>query len=196
MKLRVIGSGAGAAQSLAPELADGEEPLAVYYSSFCTVFAWEVRMATVLLTDRRILIAKDRLFGVPRVDRALNLGDIKDRRHGAMYGTGPAWVLHLTDAENTLWTIQFSRGDECEEFVRELAAASGAARRDPVERFFDEARRRTALAPPGSRVEIDLHKYVIPAHAPSVFGEILMRGSEFGFAVLDGATSLILLEKM
>jgi len=117
----VIGSGPGSALQLVPMLESGEVARAAYYASRCKVQSWEGSSVSVLLTDRRILFSKDRLFGGPRIDRSLKLADIVKSSYGAMYGVGPAWLLHLTDSQSWLSVIQFSAGDECEAFARLLS---------------------------------------------------------------------------
>ena len=116
----IIGSGPGDALRLVPMLEAGETARATYYSSRCKVRGWEGSYVSVLLTDRRILFAKGRLFGGPKIDKSLILSDIVKSTYAAMYGVGPAWVLHLTDAQSWLSVIQFSAGDECEAFAQLL----------------------------------------------------------------------------
>lgn len=196
MDFTVIGSGPGAARELSAALDRGEILLAAYFSSFCSVFAWEARMATVVLTDRRVGIAKDRLFGKPRLDRTVALDAIDQLKYGAMYGTGPAWVLQFFDQDKTLWSIQFSHGDECEQFARELGRARSAAAEDPIEAFFQEAQRRSSGATAGTQLAVDLYAFVRPQEAPHRFYDILVAAPHYGFTVLDGATNMILLEKV
>lgn len=193
MEFTVIGSGPGAAQSLIKALENDESPVAAYFSSFCKVFSWEARDATVLLTNQRIIIAKDRLLGKPRIDRSLRLNGIKNMQYGPLLGVGPAWVLQLTDSESILWSIQFSQGSDCEEFAGALEAPHRGV--DPVGAFFEKAQQLTAGAPSGTQVRVDLYQYVNRRDAPYRFLDLLEQGPQYGFVVLDGATNMVLLEK-
>lgn len=117
----VIKAGPGSGLRLLPLLEPGESAQALYFSANCKVGGWDHGDVNVLLTDRRIIFAKERLFGGPKIDRSLRLGEITKTVSGAMFGVGPAWLLHLTDSQSWINVIQFSQGDECAAFVRALS---------------------------------------------------------------------------
>lgn len=113
---------AGAAEALIGELGADEQPLAAFRTWRFEVM-FEAKMATVVLTTRRLLVAKDKMFGRPKLSRAVDLREIVGSSFGPLLGVGPTWEVALRLRSGGVGTMYFDGPSQCEPIESRLRSA-------------------------------------------------------------------------
>ena len=80
-------------------------------------------MAAVVLTDRALIVAKNRIFGHPKADRTIPLEEITRSGVGPLLGVGPTWEVTFQGQHGTVGTMYFGWPPDAEQVERELRAA-------------------------------------------------------------------------
>ena len=84
---------------------------------------WVARMATVILTDKALIVAKDRIMGRPRPDRTIPLKEITGSGCGPLLGVGPTWEVVFKAPHNAVASMYFAGPAPAEQVAAALERA-------------------------------------------------------------------------
>lgn len=84
---------------------------------------WVARMATVVLTNQALIVAKGRIFGHPKPDRTIPLKEITATGVGPLRGAGPTWEVTFRGQGNAVCSIYFDGPAPAQEVETVLRAA-------------------------------------------------------------------------
>lgn len=121
---------------------------------------WVARIATLILTNRALMIVKDRLFGRPKPGKVIPLKEISSCGAGPLLGVGPTWEVTFSGKRGARGTMYFEGPLQAEQVERELRTAVSnvlAEARDP-----DLAQLNRALAAARAQPEGDLGATLSP----------------------------------
>lgn len=131
--------------ALATSISRGETiRAAVGYTRF--EFNFKTIKGHVLITDKAIYAAKDRLIGSPKVDIRVALDSIRSFGAGPLYGVGPTWAIEFNAPTPGFFYV--SRGDDAEQ-VAEILNRSLGGLNDPDLDAFNRSLDASRAAPPG-----------------------------------------------
>lgn len=93
----------------------------------------DVRVPTILITNRRVLVSKDKLFGKPKLNWQMDLEQVDTFGFGPLNGAGPAWEAHLHSVSGNPAIFIFDGPQQAEAFrdaVREAGVEALHAQGD------------------------------------------------------------------
>ena len=117
--------------SLRSYLESDEVPLLGARSSRFEFRSTTIKLGTLLLTNKRLLVAKDKLFGIPKPTMAIDLKELATTGFGPLYGVGPTWEVHFRTERNELAIMYFDGPVEAEAFKDALLHAAASAIQGP-----------------------------------------------------------------
>jgi hypothetical protein len=145
----VVPDGAGpdpaAVDAIASTLPVGQHVLLACQTTRFEWNVWVARMATVVLTNQALLVAKGRLFGHPRPDRVIPLSEITATGVGPLRGAGPTWEVTFRGQGYAMGTIYFDGPAQAQEVKRVLEAAMSGARAEAADPGLAQVNRSIAL---------------------------------------------------
>jgi hypothetical protein len=150
----------GAADAIADILPDGERILLACRTSRFAVDMWQASIVTVILTNRTLMVVKDRLFGRPKPSKVIPLQEITSCGCGPLLGVGPTWQVTFTGKHRAAGSIYFPGPVQAEQVEKELRSAVSnllAETRDP-----DLAQLNRELAAAKAQPEGDLGENLTP----------------------------------
>ncbi len=104
------------------------------------------KMGTVVLTSQDLRVAKDRMFGNPRVDHTVALSDIEASRFGPLLGVGPTWELTFRVTGRGVGTIYFHHPNSAEQIERRLREQAGRLQAEAADPALAQLHRGLAMA--------------------------------------------------
>jgi hypothetical protein len=110
--------------ALTHHLGQTEVPLAGASSSRFEFRFNTIKLATLLVTNRRLLVAKDKIFGTPKPTVAVDLTEIASTGFGPLYGVGPTWEVHFHTTQNEPAIMYFHDPGSAEAFKNALHNAA------------------------------------------------------------------------
>ncbi len=112
--------------ALLAELGEGEQPrlacMPIELETSAGQFM-DMKIPTILVTNQRILVSKDRLFGKPKVNWQLDLKEIETVGMGPLHGVGPAWEAHFHTHRRSPTVLLFDGPQQAEDFRNGLRDA-------------------------------------------------------------------------
>jgi hypothetical protein len=151
----------GVVDALADTFSAGERVVLACLTSRFEMDLWVARIATVILTNRALVVVKDRLFGRPKPGRVIPLQEITSCGVGPLLGVGPTWEVTFTGKRGARAAMYFDGPLQAEQVERELRTAVSnvlAEARDP-----DLAQLNRELAAARAQPEGDLGAMLSPA---------------------------------
>lgn len=140
-----------AADAIAAALPAGQRVLLACRASRFEMDMWVAKYATVVLTDRALIVAKDRAFGRPKADRVVPLEEITACGFGPLLGVGPTWEVTFRGKRGA-GTMYFSGPVQAQQVETELRAAVSSVLAQAADPDLAEFHRSVAAAsaqPPG-----------------------------------------------
>lgn len=134
-----------AVDSIADALPAGQRVLLACQTTRFEWSVWVARMATVVLTNQALIVAKGRIFGRPKADRIIPLSEITATGVGPLRGAGPTWKVTLRGQRLTMGTIYFDGPAPAEEAERVLKAVVASAPAETADPDLDWVHRRIAM---------------------------------------------------
>jgi hypothetical protein len=121
-------------------------------------------MATIILTDQALIVAKDRIMGRPKPDKTIRLAEITASGCGPLLGVGPTWEVVFRARHNAVASMYFSGPIPAEQVAAALERAVYLARDtgDPDLAQFKRSVAAGDAQPPG-----ELGKTMTPAQITS-----------------------------
>jgi hypothetical protein len=116
------------------------------------ISGWVAQSPILVLTDRALIVAKDRLFGRPKADRRIPLQDITAGGCGPLLGVGPTWEVVFRTHRYSQASIYFPGPAPAEQVHAALQAAVSSACADAADPDLAQFRRSVAAGdaqPPG-----------------------------------------------
>jgi hypothetical protein len=141
-----------AVDAIAGEIPAGQRVLLACRTIPFEIDLWVAKFATVVLTDRSLIIAKDRVFGHPKADRVIALEEITACGFNPLLGVGPTWEVTFTGKNGAAGTMYFNGPTQAEQVESELRAAASSVRAEATDPDLAEFHRRrvaTRARPPG-----------------------------------------------
>jgi hypothetical protein len=120
---------AGLTHALRP----GEHPLVGARSGQFQFGLDKVQMATLLVTDQRLLVGKNKLFGKLKPVVTVELKDMASTGFGPLYGVGPTWEVHFHTVNQQPGIMYFDGPAQAEAFKNGLHHAAVAGVPAPAE---------------------------------------------------------------
>jgi len=161
----VVPKGAGpdpaAVDSIASALPAGQHVLLACQTTRFEWNVWVARMATVVVTNQALIVAKGRMFGRPKPDRVIPLSEITATGVGPLRGAGPTWEVTFRGQSTAMGTIYFDGPAQAQEAKRALEDAVSGALAEAADPDFAQVNRSFAAGrarPPG-----DAGKTLTPA---------------------------------
>ena len=125
----------GVVAALTHHLKSGEVPVAGARSSHFEFQLTKVQNVTLLVTNMRLLVAKDKMIGKPKPVVSIDLTDLVSTGFGPLYGVGPTWQANFHTTRHELAVMFFAGPVQAEAFKDALhaAALASASNAAPVE---------------------------------------------------------------
>jgi hypothetical protein len=93
----------------------GQQVLLACRTSRFEMNRWVARMATIVLTNQALIVAKDRVFGRPKADRIIPLQEITRCGFGPLLGVGPTWEVTFRGKRGAPGTMYFDGPAQAEQ---------------------------------------------------------------------------------
>ena len=113
--------------ALTHSLANGEIPLVGASTTHFEFGFHKTGLATLLVTNQRIIVAKDKMFGKAKPAVSVDLSDLASTGCGPLYGVGPTWEVHFHTTRNEPAIMYFNGPAEAESFKNGLHDAAIAS---------------------------------------------------------------------
>jgi hypothetical protein len=150
-----------AVDSIASTLPAGQHVLLACQTTRFEMNVWVARMATVVLTNQALIVAKGRMFGHPKPDRVIPLSEITATGVGPLRGAGPTWEVTFRGQGTATGAIYFDGPAQAQEVKRALEAAASSAPAEAADPGLAQVNRSIALG--GARPPGDTGKGLPPA---------------------------------
>lgn len=113
--------------ALCVSLAPGERVLAAIATTRFELPPFVGKIATVVLTTKSVIVAKEKIFGRPKPNLTLAVDKIQASGVGPLLGVGPTWEVNFRLDRGQSATIYFQSPPDAERFEQELKRAAGRA---------------------------------------------------------------------
>lgn len=119
---------AEAVDALLVGLRSGEQPVVAFRTHRLEMSGYVARFATVVVTNQRLLVAKEKTFGRPKLSKSVDLEDVIGSGFGPLLGVGPTWEVGLNLRHGGVASIYFDGPHQCEPVENAIRrAATGQA---------------------------------------------------------------------
>lgn len=111
-------------RALAASLHPGESPVLGALTYRYEIFLSKGVMANLLISDRRLLLAKSRAFGRFKVDKEVDLARVTHIGFGPLLGVGPTWEVAFRAEGGRTGSMYFAGPLESEPVARALQSVA------------------------------------------------------------------------